>query len=256
MNVANTSSRILNIDIYNSTQEKLLKELTRGIVFTPNIDHLVQLQENELFYRAYKQADVILLDSQVLFYLYRLVGKHFQEKITGVDFFPEFCRYHAKDSRIKVFLLGGLDDSVYRAGERLNQELGRSLVVGSYSGKKGFENDEMESQKIINLINQSQANVLAVGIGSPQQELWIAKYKSQLPEVNIFFAVGGTFDILSGKRKRAPRWMQKAGLEWFYRFMLEPRRLFKRYFITDLNFFYYFLLERLRIYKNPFGETL
>ncbi|MEW6061642.1 MAG: WecB/TagA/CpsF family glycosyltransferase [Bacteroidota bacterium] len=254
MSAKSTSTRILNIEIYNSTQAVLLEELTSGIVFTPNVDHFVRLQNDYHFYNAYKNANYVLLDSKIIFSLYNLGGKRIQEKISGVDFFPEFCRYHAKDNRTKVFLLGGLDDSVHRAGERLNKELGSALVVGSYSGKKGFENDEIESQKVVNIITQSQANVLAVGIGSPQQELWIAKYKFQLPNVNIFFAVGGTFDVLSGKRKRAPVWMQNAGLEWLYRLLQEPRRLFKRYVITDMKFFYYFFLERLHLYKNPFGD--
>lgn len=254
MSATNNSIKILNIDIYNTTQASLLEELRSGIVFTPNVDHFVRLQKDYLFYHAYKNANYILLDSKIVFSLYNFGRKNIQEKISGVDFFPEFCRYHAKHDGIKVFLLGGLDDAVHRAGERLNRESGRTLVVGSYSGKKGFENDEIESQKIVNIITQSQANVLAVGIGSPQQELWIAKYKFQLPNVNIFFAVGGTFDVLSGKRKRAPVWMQNMGLEWLYRLLQEPRRLFKRYVITDMKFFYYFFLDRLHLYKNPFGD--
>lgn len=251
MNVDYTT--ILNIPVSNVRQEWLLRNLKQGVVFTPNIDHFVRLQKDKLFYHAYKSADYILLDSQVLFLLLKR-GKKILEKISGVDFFPEFCRYNAVNENVRIFLLGGLDNSVHRAAEKINIDAGRNIVVDSYSGVKGFEHDLEECLRIIERIKKSAATVLAVGIGSPQQEIWIQTYKPMLPSVRIFFAVGGTFDILSGKKNRAPVWMQKGGVEWLYRLIQEPRRLFRRYLITDIQFFYYFLLERLHFYKNPFEE--
>jgi N-acetylglucosaminyldiphosphoundecaprenol N-acetyl-beta-D-mannosaminyltransferase len=244
--------RVLNINVRNTDSKTLLRELHSGIVFTSNVDHLVNLQKDREFYYAYRHADYVLLDSQILFFLYALVGKRFREKISGVDFFPEFCRYHTANEGVKVFLLGGLDDSVHKAAEKLNGTIGREIIVGSYSAKKGFEGDKDECAKIVEIIARSGATVLAVGVGSPRQEKWIYNYQSQLPSVKLFFAVGGTFDVISGKRRRAPYIMQQLGIEWLFRIFQDPRRLFKRYFIIDVHFFYYFLLERLNLYHDPF----
>ena len=246
--------QVLNIGVCSVSRSWLMENLTKGIVFTPNVDHFVRLQKDRLFYRAYKNADFILMDSQVVFFLLNMRQKKIIEKISGVDFFPDFCRYHIHNREMKFFFLGGLDDAVHCAAERMNREAGRRMIVGSYSGEKGFENDEAECVKVISLIKESRATVLAVGIGSPGQERWIDRYRPMLNTVDLFFAVGGTFDVLSGKVKRAPVWMQNTGLEWLYRLLQEPRRLFTRYFVTDIRFFYYFLLERLTIYKNPFTD--
>lgn len=250
----NNFIRILNIDIVNTTTDKLLKELTKGVVFTPNVDHLVKLQQDELFYRAYQHADVILLDSQVLFYLYRCVGKKFKEKIAGVDFFSMFCYYHRHHEEITIFVLGGLGNVAEKVRHIVNSQAGRSLVVGAYSPSIDFDRKPEENETIIQQINNSGAIVLAIGVGAPKQEKWIYQHKHRLPNVKIFLAIGAALDFISGVQKRAPVWMQNAGLEWLYRLLQEPRRLFKRYVITDVKFFYYFFLERLHLYKNPFGD--
>ena len=248
----NSSISILNIDIHNIRRSELLESFHTGVLFTPNIDHLVYLQKDYEFYRAYKNADVIVLDSQVLNILQNIVGEPFKEKISGIDLFYLFCEYHKYNKSIKLFLLGGLNNAVYTSATILNRKIGREIVVGSYSAPKNFEFDEKACKSIINNIAKSGANVLIVGIGSPRQEKWIAKYRESLPYIKIFMAVGGTFDVISENKKRAPVWAQKVGLEWLFRLIQDPQRLAYRYLIRDMQFFYYFILFKLGMYKDPF----
>jgi exopolysaccharide biosynthesis WecB/TagA/CpsF family protein len=248
----NSRIAVLNIDILNTKIRDLLESFHAGVLFTPNIDHLVLLQKDYEFYCAYKHADVIVLDSQVLNILQKIVGKPFKEKISGVDFFSMFCDYHKHNKDIRLFLLGGLNNSVYKSTAILNRTMEREIVVGSYSAPKNFEFDENACMGIIENITKSGANVLVVGIGSPRQEKWIEKYRESLPAIRIFMAVGGTFDVIAEEKKRAPVWVQKIGLEWLFRLIQEPQRLAYRYLVRDMQFFYYFMLDRLGMYKNPF----
>mgnify|MGYP002621578991 CR=1 FL=1 len=106
--------------------------------------------------------------------------------------------------------------------------------------------------EIIQMINNSDASVLMVCATSPKQELWIAKYYEKLPHVGLFLALGATVDFEAGVAKRCPVYLQRLGIEWFWRFCHEPKRLFRRYFVDDPRFFWYFLQQLLGMYKNPF----
>ena len=111
-----------------------------------------------------------------------------------------------------------------------------------------------ECEELIRIVNESGANVLLVGVGAPKQEKWIMKYRNRMPGVDIFMGLGATIDFEAGTLKRAPAIWQKIGMEWLYRCMKEPKRLFKRYFIDDMQFFYYFILQLLGIYRNSFDK--
>ena len=116
----------------------------------------------------------------------------------------------------------------------------------------GFEKNEKECEELVRIVNESGANVLLVGVGAPKQEKWIIKYREKIPGVKVFMALGATIDFEAGTLKRAPKIWQTIGMEWLYRCMKERRRLFKRYFVDDMQFFYYFTKQLLGIYKNPF----
>lgn len=96
--------------------------------------------------------------------------------------------------------------------------------------------------------------MVLVGVGCPKQEKWIFNNKDNMPDVRIWMALGATIDFEAGNIKRAPKIFQKLYLEWFYRFLMEPKRMFRRYFVDDMQFFYYFTKQLLGIYKNPFGK--
>lgn len=246
-------TKILNINILATTQQDLLYKLKKGVVVTPNIDHLVKLQKDEEFYEVYKQAEWIICDSKILFFLSKLLNKSLPEAIPGSSFFTAFYEYHKNNPDCRIFLLGAAEGIAIKAMEKINKKVGRNIVVGAHSPSYGFEKRQEECEELIQLVNESGANVLLVGVGAPKQEKWIMKYRYRMPNIDIFMALGATIDFEAGTLKRAPILWQKIGMEWLYRCLKEPKRLFKRYFIDDIKFFYYFGKQLLGIYKNPFN---
>lgn len=244
---------LLNIRINDSTTHELLATMRQGVVLTPNTDHLILLQSDKEFYDAYQNANVVLLDSQVLLFLARLAGIHFREKISGSDFFPKYCEYHRLNQGIKIFVLGGLDGVAEKVMQVINTQYQSSIIVGAFSPSYGFENNLSECSEVVERINSSGANVLAVGLGAPKQEKWVHQYKKSLPKVDLFMCIGATLDFIAGKERRAPVVLQKIGLEWAFRLFHQPRKLFYRYLIRDMKIFYYFLLVMMGRYVNPFA---
>ena len=207
---------LLNIEFDNLRLVDLLRELKFGVVFTPNVDHLMKLQHDDEFFKVYQLANYKLCDSKILIYASRFLGTPIKEKISGSDFFPAFYNYHRNNERVKIFLLGGSQGIAKRAQERINKKIGRNIVVAAHSPSFEFEDDEEECRQIIKMIDESEATVLAIGVGAPKQEKWIYKYKDKLPKVNFFFAIGATIDFEAGNVKRAPKWMSDVGFEWLY----------------------------------------
>lgn len=250
----NNYTPILNIKIKQIKQFELLQKLKKGVIITPNIDHLVKLQKDKEFYEVYQQAEWIVCDSKILYFLSKLLKNPLPEAIPGSSFFTAFYEYHKDNPNCKIFLLGAAEGIAAKAMERINQKVGRDIVVGAHSPSYGFERKEAECEELIKIVNESGANVLLVGVGAPKQEKWIMKYRDRMTNVDIFMGLGATIDFEAGTLKRAPIFWQKIGMEWLYRCLKEPKRLFKRYFIDDMQFFYYFGKQLLGCYKNPFQK--
>lgn len=249
--------QILNINMQNWTLSELLPNLVSGVVFTPNIDHLVQLQKDQTFYESYNIADYVVCDSRLIQLMSYLIPgcPAINEQIAGSDLIPSFCYYHRNNPAIKVFLLGGTPDSVELARTAINSRTASQIVIGGYSPPFGFEDSEAETEKIFGLLNESGANVLVVGVGAPKQENWIATHRHSLSQIQIFFGVGATIEYEAGTLSRAPRWMRKFGLEWFFRFCKEPVRLFRRYFVRDVRFLGLMCKQVAGRYRDPFAAT-
>lgn len=246
------SINILNIKVLRISKNELLAQLKNGILITPNIDHLVKLQSDKEFYDIYNNTEWVVCDSKILYFLTLLQKKRLPEAIPGSSFFTSYYEYHKNDKNCKIFLLGAADGIAQKAMENINEKIGRNIIVGAHSPSFGFEKNENECKNIINIINQSEANVLVIGVGAPKQEKWVYKYKNEFTKIDLFMCLGATIDFEAGTLKRAPIILQKLGLEWLYRFIKEPKRLFKRYFIDDMKFFYYYSKQILGFYKNPF----
>ena len=244
--------RILNVEILALTQEDLLRKLNKGVLVTPNVDHLVKLQHDREFYEVYQQAEWVVCDSKILYLLSKLLKYPLPEAIPGSSFFTTYYMYHKDSPDCKIFLLGAMNGVAQKAMERINEKVGRQIVVGAYSPSYGFEEKDEENKAVYEMINKSGANVVLVGLGCPKQEKWIFSHKNNMPNVHIWMALGATIDFEAGNIKRAPKIFQKLYLEWFYRFLIEPRRMFKRYFVDDMLFFYFFAKQLLGIYRNPF----
>ncbi len=237
---------ILNVEIDNLSMQEFLAQLDRGVVYTPNVDHLMKLQHDSAFVAAYQQADYRVCDSQVLLYAAKFLGDPIKAKISGSDLFPQFCDYHANNDAIKIFLLGGAAGIAAQARDRINQRTGREIIVAAHSPSFGFEKNPRECLELVQMIRRSSANVLVVGVGAPKQEIWITKHRHMLPTIDIFLAVGAAIDFEAGNKPRSPAWMSKLGIEWIHRLMSEPQRLWKRYLIEDMPFFVLLFQQKLR----------
>lgn len=247
--------KILNVYVDNFSQAEVLKQLRYGVVFTPNVDHLIKLQNDPEFYSAYEIADYKLCDSKILYYVSRFLGTPIKEKISGSDFFPAFYNYHKDNEEIKIFLLGGQEGVAKKAQEKINTKVGREIIVEAHSPSFGFEKNEAECLEIIERINRSGATVLALGVGAPKQEKWIQKYKNLLPNIRIFMAVGATIDFEAGYKERSPKWMSEVGMEWLHRLLSEPQRLWRRYLIDDPLFFWLVLKQKCKLYQSRLPEV-
>lgn len=244
---------ILGMDFDNFSKQELLSKLRKGVVFTPNVDHLMKLRRDPEFVSVYQKADFKICDSQIVMYASKFLGKPLKAKLSGADLFPWFCDYHKHNEDIKIFLLGGMEGVAREAQRRINDRTGREIVVDEYSPPYGFEKDPEECANIISMIARSPANVLVVCLGAPKQERWIANYRDALPDIDIFMAVGAAVDFEAGYKPRAPHYVSELGLEWLYRLMCEPKRLWRRYLVEGMPFVGLVLAEKVRQLKPHKG---
>lgn len=206
-----------------------------GQVITPNVDQIVRIEWDDYFRKICESCELLLIDSQPLLWVSKLYGHEFKEKISGSDLVPMLCKEAAKKG-YSIFLLGAAPGVAQRAAENLVNENPRLKVAGTYSPPIGFEKDQQEIDKINEILLNSHADMLFVGMGVPKQDIFIYENmkKYQIP---MSFSIGGTIDFIAGEQKRAPKWISDRGLEWFFRLVMNPNRLFKRYFIDDAKIF-------------------
>ncbi|MGB7414113.1 MAG: EAL domain-containing protein [Thermosynechococcaceae cyanobacterium] len=230
---------ILGVPIDNLSQAQLLDQLSTGIVFTSDIDHLINLRKDKVFAEACNVADYRVCDSQALLLASQLLGTPLAKQLPGSDLLVAFCDRHSLNPETTLFLLGGTDGAAAKAQQTINQAVGRSMVVGTYAPSRDFEADAQECQEMVDRINQSGATVLAIGIGSPQQETWVYQYQEQLSSVQIIFALGDATAFDAGIKTDCP------GQAWLQRLTSGPKRLWKRYLVNDLSFMYLLLQQKL-----------
>jgi len=206
----------------------------KWLVVTPNVDHLVQMDRDEEMKHVFRQAQFCVADGMPIIWFSRIIGNPLPERVTGADLLPEIAA-QASINGVPIFLLGGMPGVASLAGEKLQTQFPGLEIVGTYCPPFGFEYDEAECKKIISMINDSGAKILFVGVGAPKQEKWAVSHMDQL-NVGPILGVGAAFDFASGMISRSPEFMQKAGVEWLWRLMKEPGRLWKRYLLQDSRF--------------------
>lgn len=244
--------KFLNTHVDNLTMEEAVEEAKKLIlggknsyVVTPNVDHIVKIEHDRLFREIYEGADLVLTDGKPLIWMSRLLGTPIKQKISGSDYFPEVCRMAAKEG-YSVFLLGAAEGVAKKAAVNLMKKYKNLKIAGVYSPSYSFENDVEEISYIIRKINQSKPDILCIGMGTPKQEKFYYRYRD-LFQVPLTLHIGATIDFEAGVVKRAPKWVSYAGMEWLYRLLKEPRRLYRRYLLDDLEIFPIFLKYRKQI---------
>lgn len=213
----------------------LVEARTPAYVVTPNVDHIVKLQRDEDFRQVYARAALVLADGMPLLWAARYLGTPLKAKVSGSDLFPRFCGV-AAERGYRLFFLGGQPRAAEQARDALRQQHPALQVVGTCCPPFGFERDAATNEGVIEQIRAARPNVLFVGLGAPKQELWLSRHLSACG-VPVGIGVGASFDFVAGVVRRAPHLVQRVGLEWLWRLVQEPRRLYRRYLIEDPTFF-------------------
>lgn len=215
--------------------EYCIKERIIGQVITPNVDQIVRIEKDEYFKKICDSCELLLVDGHPLIWTAKYYGTPFKEKICGSDLVPELCALAAQKG-YSVFLLGAAPGVAQIAARKLVENNPGLKVAGVYSPPLGFENDKDEINKINDMLKKSGADMLFVGMGVPKQDIFIYENMS-IYQIPMSFSIGGTIDFIAGVQKRAPKWINNIGLEWLYRLIRDPKRMFKRYIIDDSKFF-------------------
>jgi N-acetylglucosaminyldiphosphoundecaprenol N-acetyl-beta-D-mannosaminyltransferase len=197
-------------------------------VVTPNTDSIVLLKRQNDLLRAYQGASLILADGNPLVWASRLLGKPLPEVVPGSDLIPALFAAAKNKDALRVFLMGAAPGVAERASAFIRARWPTVTICGIYSPAIGFESDEKECSHMVSLIATGTPDIVVLGLGAPKQELWIEKHHERI-QASVVLCVGATIDFLAGEKKRAPVWMRKFCLEWLFRMLCEPRRLFLRY---------------------------
>ncbi|PTR09403.1 N-acetylglucosaminyldiphosphoundecaprenol N-acetyl-beta-D-mannosaminyltransferase [Nitrosospira sp. Nsp5] len=205
-----------------------------------NVDKLVKASRDVELRRIINECPLINVDGMPVVWASRLLGKPLKERVAGVDLFESLMKRSAEKGW-RVYLLGAREEVVLGV-KQIYMRKYPGLTVAGY--RNGYWKPEEEAE-VVEQIKAAQADLLFVAISSPMKEHFLGRYQAEM-KIPFAMGVGGTFDVAVGKVKRAPVWMQGAGLEWFYRFLQEPRRMFKRYFVDDMFFFWLLLKEYVR----------
>jgi N-acetylglucosaminyldiphosphoundecaprenol N-acetyl-beta-D-mannosaminyltransferase len=202
-----------------------------------NVDKLVKASNDPDLRRIINDCALVNVDGMPVVWASRLIGKPLKERVAGVDLFESLMKRSA-DKGWRVYLLGARED-VVSGVKQIYEKKYPGLVVAGY--RNGYW-EPAEEAGVVEQIKDAKADLLFVAISSPKKEHFLGRYQAEM-KIPFAMGVGGTFDVAVGKVRRAPLWMQSSGLEWFYRFLQEPRRMFKRYFIEDMAFFWLLIKE-------------
>lgn len=224
--------------------ESSLDSGKNGLVVTPNTDHVVKLSRDPVFKEAYGRAALIFADGMPVVWASRLLGAPLKARVAGAALLPALCE-RAAERGWRVFFMGGHPGVADQAASRLTARFPGLLIVGRYAPPFGFESDTAESERIVKMVRAARPDLLFVGVGAPKQEKWSAAHLGALG-VPLVPCVGAAFDFAAGSVRRAPAWMQRAGLEWLFRLLQEPGRLWKRYLVDSPAFIPIILAERRR----------
>lgn len=222
--------------------DDMIKRKEKKYVVAINVDVVMKIEKDSYLKEITDNADMVLVDGKPLIWISKMHKRPVKAKISGSDLVPLLCT-EAAHKGYSLFIIGGKDGIAEQAKIKLKQQHPTINIVGTYAPPIGFENDKNELEKINDMISEKKPDLLIACFGCPKQEKWIYEnYKKYDATVSI--CAGATVDFLAGNVSRAPKWMSDHGLEWFYRFLQEPRRLFKRYFVDDVK-----ILKLIRKYR-------
>ncbi len=244
----NNSIKILNTTIHNLSMKETLSIIDEAIIDENQIHHvvvnagkIVALQEDKQLRESVNNSDIINADGQAVVWASKVLNKPLKERVAGIDLMISLVELAAKNN-YKIFLFGAKEEVVSEVASIYSAKYNNNIIAGY---RNGYFN-KMDEPSIAKEIAESGAQILFVAITSPIKENFLYNHRTLLNEVNFIMGVGGSFDVIAGITKRAPVWMQKMGFEWFYRFLQEPKRMWKRYLVGNSKFIYLVFKEKIK----------
>lgn len=232
---------ILGINVCTTTYEDLKKLIkndieskSKSFIVAINPEKVLKARKDDALKSILNSATYQIPDGIGIIYASKIKKGNIKSRITGIDCMDMLCNL-ANTENYKIFMYGAKEEIITKAKENLEKKYPNIKIVGTIDGY------EKDNEKIIKTINNSKADIIFVALGSPKQENWIISNMDKL-NVKIYQGVGGSFDVISGNIKRAPEWMQKSGLEWLYRLIKEPKRIFRQ--IKLIKFLFLILFNK------------
>lgn len=230
--------KILNTFYDNLSMKETIEFVKNAIENKTQIHHtvinankVVLLQKDNELRESVNSADLINIDGKGVLWAAKILGKSVKERVTGIDLMIE-CLRLCRENGYKAYFFGAKEEIVVKLIDKITKDFGKNIVAGY---RNGYYKPEEESI-IVEEIRKAKPQILFVAIPSPNKENFLFKNKNELKDVNFIMGVGGSFDVIAGKVRRAPSWMQKVGLEWLFRLIQEPRKMWKRYLVGNLIF--------------------
>lgn len=236
-------------DILNQMDLWIRNQDKGRYIMVANVQSVMESHKNLLYKKAADNADLIVPDGMPIVVVGRWRGFHLKQRADGPGLMAEAMKVTGEKGW-RHYFYGGTPETIIILIERLQKQWPDVQVAGSYAPPFRPLTDE-EDKEVVEKINNSNADVLWVGLGNPKQEIWMQEHRDQV-NVPVMLGIGQAFDLLAGLKKHAPIWMSNMGIEWLYRLVKEPRRLWKRYLINNPWFIYLVLKEEivLRLKKS------
>ena len=234
-------------DVVERITDHAMKGVVPSYVVTPNAQHVLSLQRDADFRSIYEKAFLAVPDGVSLLWSAKFLKTPLNGRVNGTDLFEELSAV-AERKGLKVFLLGGRPGAAEAAKKTLQARHPNLQIVGTHCPPYGFESQPEELASINSKIKAAAPDILFVGFGAPKQEKWIYQNYQELG-VPVSLGIGVSFELVADMVQRAPLWMQKWGLEWLFRLIVEPKRLWKRYVMGNPQFMWLVIKQRLGFYK-------
>lgn len=233
-------SIILGVEVDKITKEETLERIKQFVlsskqhfIVTPNPEIVIEAQKDNNYRKLLNKSSLSIPDGVGLLYASWIFNDPIKQRITGTDLVYDLARI-ASENSWSIYFLGGQNNTALKASEELRKLYPQLIVAGASEGMNKSE-FKYDNQELINKINSAKPVILLVAFGAPKQEKWIDYNLEKMPSAKVAIGVGGAFNFISGRIKRAPFWMRKAGLEWLYRLLQEPWRI-KRIFTATFVF--------------------
>jgi N-acetylglucosaminyldiphosphoundecaprenol N-acetyl-beta-D-mannosaminyltransferase len=236
VNVTNLASACQTIGQWIRSKQKTY-------VCVAPVSTIVDCQSDPQYRAIVNNAGMITPDGMPLVWLGKMKGKKIIERTYGPDLLLSLCQ-ESQEKGYRHYFYGGSTQTIQRLMERLKEQFPKLNIAGSFSPAVP-DRQSLESDAVLAQINAANPDILWVGLGSPKQDYWMHNHRSRL-NVPVMIGIGAAFDFLAGTKRQAPVWMQRSGLEWFFRLLCEPRRLWRRYLVGNTQFIYLLLKDSLK----------